>query len=114
MPDNDHLYILWTSKDETTFDEMVYMYALNAKNLGWWQEITLVIWGASAILAGNDDVVQLKIKESIESGVKVEACKACADDLGVADRLSAIGVEVKYWGQPLTRILKNGAKLITI
>ena len=110
----EHLYILWTSKDTDTFDEMVFMYALNGKKLKWWDMVTVVIWGASARLAGEDEVVQLKIKELMEAGVKVEACKACADDLGVSAILESLGVEVKYWGQPLTKVLKSGAKLITI
>lgn len=114
MGNSNHLYILWTSKDVETFDEMVFMYAINGIKHKWWDEITVVIWGASARLAGEDEVVQLKIKDLIEGGVKVEACKACADDLGVSQMLESIGVEVKYWGQPLTKVLKSGAKLITV
>ena len=114
MENSDKLYILWTSSEAETFDEMVFMYALNAKKNGWWEEITVVIWGASARLAGEDEVVQLKIQELIKGGVKVEACKACAEDIGVSDKLEEIGVVVKYWGQPLTKVLKSDAKLITI
>lgn len=114
MDNSTKLYILWTTSEVETFDEMIFMYAFNAKKYGWWDEITVVIWGASARLAGEDELVQLKIKEMVEGGVKVEACKACADDLGVSAKLESLGVEVKYWGQPLTRVLKSGAKLITI
>ena len=114
MNEADHLYILWTSADVETFDEMVFMYAFNAKKHGWWEKVTVVIWGASARLAGNDEVIQLKIKDLISGGVKLEACKACADDLGVSALLEDLGVEVKYWGQPLTKVLKSGSKLITI
>lgn len=114
MEDTNHLHILWISSDIETFDEMVFMYAYNGKKHKWWDDITLVIWGASARLTGEDEVVKLKIKELVEAGVKVEACKACADDLGVSATLQSLGVEVKYWGQPLTKLLKSGAKLITI
>jgi len=114
MDTTDNLFILWTSSEKETFDEMVYMYALNGKKLGWWKEVTLIIWGASARLCGEDEVVQLKIKELAENGVQVTACKACAEDLGVAEKLKNIGVEVKYWGRPLTQVLQSGAKLITI
>lgn len=114
MEDTDKLYILWTSSEPETFDEMVYMYALNAKKLGWWKSITLIIWGASAKLAGKDDVVQLKLKELIDTGVEVTACKACAEDLGVSQQLVELGIDVKYWGQALTKVLKSDAKLITI
>ena len=114
MENANRLFILWTSKDVETFDEMVFMYAFNAKKLKWWDEVTVVIWGASARLTGDDELIQLKIKELIKGGVKVEACKACADDLGVSTKLESLGVEVKYWGQPLTNVLKSGAKLITV
>lgn len=114
MENPESLYILWTSSEVETFDEMVFMYAFNAKKHTWWDEITVVIWGASARLAGSDELVQLKIKEMVDGGVKVEACKACADDLGVSAKLESLGVVVKYWGQPLTKILKSGAKLIAI
>ncbi len=114
MSKPEKLYILWTSSEIETFDEMVYMYAFNAKKNGWWDEVTVIIWGASARLAGEDDIVQLKIKEMVEVGVHVTACKACADDLGVSTKLESLDVEIKYWGQPLTALLKSDAKLITI
>lgn len=114
MDKSESLFILWTTSEIETFDEMVFMYAFNGKKYGWWDDITVVIWGASARLAGADEIVQLKIREMIGGGVKVEACKACADDLGVSAKLEEIGVEVKYWGQALTKVLKSGAKLITI
>jgi len=112
MPDT--LFILWTSGEVETFDEMVFMYALNAKKRNWWHEVTVIIWGASATLVGKDELVQLKIKELIDGGVHVTACKACAEDLGVAILLEDLGVEVKYWGSPLSEVLKSEAKLITI
>lgn len=114
MEDRNHLHILWTSNDIETFDEMVFMYAFNGMKYKWWDKITVVIWGASARLAGDDEVVQLKIKELIKGKVKVEACKACADDLGVSSTLESLGVEVRYWGQSLTKVIKSGTKLITI
>jgi hypothetical protein len=50
----------------------------------------------------------------MEDGVKVSACKACADQLGVGSQLEDMGIELKYWGEPLTEILQNNLKLITI
>jgi hypothetical protein len=47
-------------------------------------------------------------------GVKVTACKACADSLGVTKSLRDQGIEVKYWGQGLTEILKSKANLLTV
>jgi hypothetical protein len=42
-----------------------------------------------------------------EAGVALFACKACADIYGVSDKLSSLGIDVKYMGVPLTQYLKN-------
>lgn len=114
MENKETLFILWTSSEVETFDEMVFMYAFNAKKYGWWKEITLIIWGASAKLAGEDEVVKGKIKEMIDEGIHVSACQACARDLGVTETLEKLGVEVVSWGKRLTEVIKSGSKLITI
>lgn len=110
----DKLNVLWTSGDLVTAEKMVFMYTHNAKLLGWWDEVTLVIWGASTKLAGENKQVQNKLKEMVDTGVKVEACKACADQLGATEALESVGVDVKYWGEPLTKILKESGTLLTI
>ncbi len=114
MEAKDKLYILWTSGDKITFDEMVYMYALNSLKHNWWKEVTLIIWGASAKLAGNDFVVQQELKELAEAGVHITACKGCADNLSLSATFEKMGIEVKYWGTPFTRILRSEAKVITV
>lgn len=110
----DHLYILWTNADEVTFDKMVAMYARNSLLKHWWKEVTLIIWGSTARLAGTSEPIRQKLAELRQVGVHLSACKACADSLGVTDALEALGVEVKYWGEPLTTLIKSNEKLITI
>jgi hypothetical protein len=114
MKDKEHLYILWTNSDPVTADKMVFMYALNSLKKGWWKEVTIVIWGSTAKLVGENAEIQSKIKGLLAAGVKVSACKACADELGVTEKLESLGIEVKYWGQPLTDILKAGQFLLTV
>ncbi len=114
MKDKEHLYILWTNSDPITADKMVFMYARNGLKKGWWKEITIVIWGSTAKLAGENHDIQNKIKELLAAGVQVSACKACADELGVTDALVHLGIEVKCWGTPLTEIIKSGQPLLTI
>lgn len=70
--------------------------------------------GARTKLVAENDLMQEKIKQAIHVGVNVSACKACADQLGVSDRLVELGIEVKYWGEDLTQILKENEKLLTI
>ena len=47
-------------------------------------------------------------------GVHITACKACTDQLGVTEDLEKLNIEIKYWGEPLTEILKNNESLLTI
>jgi hypothetical protein len=114
MKEKSHLYILWTSDNPITAEKMVFMYGINALIKGWWDHVTIIIWGASAILVSENSNIQNKIKEAIKKGAHVTACKACADQLEVTPILEDLNVEVIYWGTPLTELLKNGETLITI
>ncbi len=76
--------------------------------------MTLIIWGATAKRVSENADIQKKIKEAMDAGVYVTACKACADQLGVTDTLEKLKIEVKYWGIPLTEILKSEETLLTI
>ncbi len=110
----DKLNILWTTDNKETFFNMVSMYTINAKKREWWQEVNVIIWGASSKLAGTDTEVQAKIVEMMAQGVTVEACLACAENFGVSESLSKLGVNLRYMGQPLTDYLKADEKLLTI
>ncbi|MDR3553167.1 MAG: DsrE family protein [Syntrophobacteraceae bacterium] len=114
MENKDHLYILWTNSDPVTADKMVFMYATNALKKGWWKEVTVIVWGSTAKLVDENPEIQVKIKELLAAGGKISACKACADQLGVTEKLESLGIEVKYWGQPLTEIIKDRKPLLTI
>lgn len=108
------LLVLWTSNDKETALNMVFMYTKNSQVRGWWDEVNLVIWGASAKLVAEDKEIQEYIKKMIEEGVKVDACKACSDNLGVTEEIEKLGVNVKYVGEPFTKALKEGCRLISV
>jgi hypothetical protein len=110
----EKLNILWTTDNKDTVFNMLSMYATNSVKNKWWDEVNVIIWGASAKLVGNDTQVQTEVKEMLARGVTVEACKACSDNLGVTEKLIRMGVNVRYMGNPLTEYLKSGDKLITI
>lgn len=110
----EKLNILWTNADPITSEKMLMMYAINAKKNHWWKEITIIIWGATAKLVSEDELIQRKIKEAIDSGIHVSACKACADELEVTQKLEEMGIETKYWGEGLTEALKGDSPLLTI
>jgi hypothetical protein len=111
---SEKLLVLWTSGDRETAKNMVFMYTLNAKKKGWFDEVTLVIWGASDTLLAGDEELQGILKEMIELGVKVEACLRCAENLGVEGKLRELGVEVKLMGRPLTDYLKEGRRVLSV
>lgn len=110
----DKIAILWTTDNKETIDNMLMMYTLNSKAQGWWDEVVLIIWGASAELVKNDIDLQKSIIEMIDIGIKVEACKVCADNLSATNELEKIGVNVRYMGVPLTTYLKSDYKVLSI
>ena len=114
MTEKTHLYVLWTNDNPITSEKMVFMYTINSLLKEWWEEVTLIIWGAPAKLVSEDENIQKMVKKALEAGVHITACKACADQLGVTETLEKLKIEVKYWGAPLTEILKNNEKLLTI
>ncbi|MDD3776847.1 MAG: DsrE family protein [Actinomycetota bacterium] len=107
------LVIIWSSADREVAKEMVFMYGYNSKKNGWWEDITLIVWGPATDLLSQDYELQEYIFKIKEAGIKLEACKTCADDYGVASRLNSLGIEVKYMGEPLTQYLKEGRKILT-
>ncbi len=114
MAERSHLYVLWTNDNPVTAEKMVFMYTINSLLKGWWDNVTLIVWGATPLLVSENDAIQAKVKEALDAGVHITACKACADQLGVTETLEGLGIEVIYWGVPLTELLKNNEKLITI
>ena len=110
----DKLNIIWTTDNKDTIFNMLSMYSINSIRNKWWQEVNLIIWGASAKLIGNDSQVQTEIAEMLNSGVKIEACKDCCDHFGVTDKLVKLGINVRYMGKPLTDYIKSEEKLLTI
>lgn len=107
------LAVLWTSGDPEVATKVAFMYTVNAKRQGWFDDVTLIVWGPSANLLAQNQEIQAGVADMAEAGVEVVACKACADSYGVSEILEGLGVEVKYMGRPLTDILKSDDKVLT-
>jgi hypothetical protein len=114
MSEKKILHVLWTNGDPITAEKMVFMYTINSLKKGWWEKVNLIIWGAPAKLVSEDVNIQKKVKEALDAGVHISACKACADQLGVSESLEKLGIEVAYMGVPLTEILNSEERLLTI
>ena len=109
----DSLVILWSSGDRDIALNMVFMYALNAKKHNWWKDIHVIVWGPSAKLLSKDRLLQTEIVKMKETGVVLEACKACSDNYGITSILEKLGIDMKYIGKILTEYIKEGRKIIT-
>lgn len=109
----DKLLVIWTSADRDVALNMVLMYVLNAQRNHWWEQVTLLIWGPSQLMVLHDAEVGEKITEIGRNGVRLLACRACADQYGIADELSARGIEVFGTGPTLTDWLKSDNSVIS-
>jgi hypothetical protein len=114
MTEKTHLYVLWTNDNPLTAEKMVFMYTINSLLQGWWENVTLIVWGAPTKLVSESADIQKLVKKALDAGVRISACKACADQLGVTATLENLNIDVKYWGKPLTELLKADETLLTI
>ena len=112
-PTSSRLAVVWTSGDRDVALKMVFMYTLNAKSRGWFDEVTLIVWGPSSKLLSEDAELQAQVTMMKNVGIELAACKACADSYGVSGQLEDLGVEVKYMGVPLTGMLKGDGVTVT-
>lgn len=109
----NHLAVIWSSGDPEVAHKICFMYTHNTKRRGWFDHVTLIVWGPSAELLSRDIKLQERVRAMADDGVVLEACKACADLYGVTDDLTALGIDVKYMGVPLTEMLKEGWRVLT-
>lgn len=114
IPVSEKLVMLWTSGDKEVAMKMVFMYTYNAQARGWWEDITLVVWGPSAKLLIEDEELQEYMKKIIDAGVTVRACKGCSDQYGISEQLEDLGITVLYIGKELTDYIKEGREILTI
>ena len=107
------LAVLWTSGDPDVAHTVAFMYAHNAKKVGWFDEVTLIVWGPSQRLLVGDKDLQAEVKAMLKDGIHVEACIACAMGYGIVEELKALGITVQGEGVPLTNYLKGDWKVLT-
>jgi len=113
MQEKKKLHVLWTTGEKDVAIRMVFMYLMNAKANGWWDEINLVIWGPSAKLSSEDEEIQDEIRMCLDSGMTVQACMACTDSYGITKKIIQLGVNVRLMGEPFTEYLQGKDTVIT-
>ena len=108
------LVVLWITRDKEAAQNMVFMYTKNSKLKGWWDQVRLVVWGPSAELLAKDLDLQNELSALKDAGVELFACKRCADNYGVSNKLAGLGIEVIYMGEPFTSMLKEGWAVVSV
>lgn len=110
---SEKLIVLWSSGDRDVAEKSCLMYTHASCKYEWFKEVTLIIWGPSARLVIEDDDIRKKVLAMQKDGVKLEACIACSNMLGVTEELLELGVDVKGMGVPLTTYLKSGYQVLS-
>jgi len=107
MNEKTKLLIIWSTGDKGVAKYTAFMYALNSKRMGWWEEVKLIIWGPSGKILVEDLELQKMVKDLMEEGVILQACKGCSDKYDISNKLSELNIDVKYVGEDLTTMLKG-------
>lgn len=109
---NNKLAVIWSSGDPEVAQKVCFMYTLNAKKQGWFDDVVLIVWGPSAKLLAENEDLQAEVKKLMDAGVVVEACITCANMYNVATDLKDLDIDVRPMGVPLTNYLKEGWKTL--
>ena len=110
----NHLYLLWANADPVTSENMVLMYATNSILRGWWEKVTVIVWGGSQKTLLDNESVRLKFQLAKQAGVEFSACIACAINQGLEERLKQEEIEVIPWGELLTELIKEDYHFLSV
>ncbi len=94
---------------------MVFMYAGNSLRNGWWENVHIIIWGATAKLVCENADVRKLIAEFQAEGGRVSACQRCLERLGLKEQMQSVpGVAVYYVGESFTESLQGPDTVLTV
>lgn len=106
---NSKLFMIITSADSQVINDAALMYGTNAAKYGWMDEVVLIFWGPSQKTVLENAKLKKRVKGLIGTNkLKVLACKGCSDGYGISEDLEGIGITVKYVGEDVTTMLKQG------
>jgi len=101
------LLVVWKSDNDIDIHNFIMPYVYNSKINVWFDDVELLIWGASQHKVTEDIKIQQGIENLIKNEVKVYACKFCADNVGATLLLESLGVNVTYTGVYLSDKMKD-------
>lgn len=101
------VFVVWKSNNDIDIHNFVIPYCYNAKKHNWFDEVELLIWGASQEKVMEDTIIQQRVANLVKNEVTVYACKMCSDNVGATEVIKDLGVIVRYTGDLLSDRLKD-------
>lgn len=109
------LLVVWKSENEIDISKFIVPFSYNSRAQGWFSDVEVLIWGSSQLAVRDTVKYQEFVKTLIHDGVKVYACKMCADDTGSTELFLNLGVKVMYTGVYLSgKLNDDNWEVITI
>lgn len=109
----DKVFVILSSQDREVLLEAGFTYPFNAAKNRWMEEVKIILFGPSEKVIVNDIEVQSRLKEVLEAGIHVMACKWCSERMGITSQLEELGIEVLYVGSVISDLLKLGWASVT-
>jgi hypothetical protein len=104
----DKVFVIIASENRAKILEPGLLYPFNAATKGWMEEVRIIFFGPAEKVVADDPEIQERVRDALDAGISVLACKKCADQQGLTEALLALGIEVIYVGEPISRLLKDG------
>jgi hypothetical protein len=109
----DKVFVILSSQDPEVLLEVGFTYPYNTAVHGWMEDVKIIFFGPSEKLVINNTEVQARLKEALDAGIHVMACKWCSERMGITADLEALGIEVLYVGPVISDLLKDGWASLT-
>ncbi|MFV2058952.1 MAG: hypothetical protein ACC707_21035 [Thiohalomonadales bacterium] len=84
------------------------MYAVNALKNNWMEDVKIVFFGPAQELINKDFELQRYLKEYQNEEENVVVCKYIADRDNTAKQAKALNMDVKYVGELVSDLIKEG------
>ena len=84
------------------------MYAVNALNQGWMEDVKIVFFGPAQKLINEDIELQQYLKEYQNSEKNAVVCKYIADRDNTGMQAEALNMNVEYVGELISGLIKEG------
>ncbi len=105
----DKLFIIVCDADPRIMTDVAFMYARNAIKNGWMSEVIVILWGPSQrTLVGALELKAEAMSLNEIENISVWACKECSDNYQITEKLENLDVTVKYIGEDVSNMLKEG------